>query len=91
MTTLLITSSYYPTWQDVNTYTNRTGDKLISQWRETSGSIYDYRVRKIIAEFTNFRISYEINANEVHGMWVKKPVAKDTVIVVDLDIDKIEY
>ena len=91
MTTLLVTSSYYPTWQDVNTYTNRTGDKLISQWRETSGSIYDYRVRKIIAEFTNFRISYEINANEVHGMWVKKPVAKDTVIVVDLDIDKIEY
>ncbi len=91
MTTLLVTSNYYPTWQNINIYTNRTGDKLISQWRENSGSIYDYRVRKIITESTNFRISYDINVNEINGMWVKKSVANDTTIVVNLDTDKINY
>jgi predicted membrane protein len=61
-TTLLTASNYHPMWQDVTVYTNDKDQKVISQWRETSGSIYDYRDRKIIADFGEFRISFDCNA-----------------------------
>lgn len=88
-TSMLITSN--PMWEDIAIYTNRTGDKLISQWRETSGSIYDYRTRKIIADFGQVRISYQIDDRKVKGMWVEKLLSKDSTFVVDLGIDKIDY
>jgi len=47
-TIMLSGGNYHPMWQDISIYTNKNGEKVISQWRETSGSIYDYRDRKVM-------------------------------------------
>lgn len=41
----------HPVYQDLKVYTNEGGEKIISEWRRTSGSIYDYRSRKIYADY----------------------------------------
>lgn len=70
--TLFITGgNYLPMWQDVTIYTNNKGEKVISEWRETSGSIYDYRTRKIIADFGHFRISYDCDKTKLDGVWTE--------------------
>jgi hypothetical protein len=83
-TTLLVASNYHPMWQDVTVYTNKKGEKVISQWRETSGSIYDYRDRKIIAD-EQFRISFDCNAKKLKGIWTKHNIDKNTTTTVDFD------
>lgn len=49
-------ASYYPRWQDLEIYT-KNDKKIIYQLRETSGSIYDYRFRKVYYENKFFRVS----------------------------------
>lgn len=67
---LMITGgNYHPMWQDISIYTNKDGEKIISQWRETSGSIYDYRDRKILKDFGQFRISFDCNRRKLKGDW----------------------
>lgn len=82
---MLTTSNYYPMWQDVSIYTNEDDEKVISQWRETSGSIYDYRDRRVIAEIGQLRVSLNCDVENLSGKWKEYLVAKDTIIVVDFD------
>ena len=44
---------------------------IIYQWRETSGSIYDYRKRRILGDFGKFRISYDYSDRNMHGKWIE--------------------
>ena len=71
-TALLTWSNYHPMWQDLFIYTNDKNEKVISQWRETSGSIYDYRDRKIIADYGQFRISFDCDAKKLEGISLRK-------------------
>ena|SRR5690554_3511168 len=87
-TILLTWSNYHPMWQDLIIYTNEKNDKVISQWRETSGSIYDYRDRKIIADYGEFRISLDYNANNLKGIWTEYNVIKNTSKTVNFDDKK---
>jgi predicted membrane protein len=77
-TILLTWSNYHPMWQDLKVYTNERNEKVISQWRETSGSIYDYRDRKIIAEYSQFRISFNCNTKNLTGIWTEHDIEKNT-------------
>lgn len=87
-TTLLVASNYHPMWQDVTVYTNDKDQKVISQWRETSGSIYDYRDRKIISEFGEFRISFDCNAKNLKGIWTEYNIEKNTTTTVNFNNKK---
>ena len=69
---LVLHSSYPPPmWQDVRLYTNDKNEKVIGQFRETSGSIHDFRDRKIIADFGQFRISLDCNVKKMKGNWIE--------------------
>jgi len=59
----------YIKWQDLFIYTNDNGAKVINEWRELSGSIYDYRDRKILGDFGQFRISINWDEKYMHGIW----------------------
>ncbi len=83
--TLLTWSSYHPMWQDLIVYNNDKNEKVISQWRETSGSIYDYRDRKIIADYGQFRISLDCNAKKLNGIWKKYNIENKTTTTVNFD------
>ena len=87
-TTLLIASNYHPMWKNVKVYTNYKGERLISQWRETSGSIYDYRDRKILADFGEFRISFDCNTNNLKGIWTVYDINKNTTTIINFDDNK---
>lgn len=63
--------NYLPMWQDLSIYTNQKGEKVINEWRETSGSVYDYRTRKIIADFGQIRISYDCDKTKLDGVWTE--------------------
>jgi hypothetical protein len=91
MTTLLVTSRNYPMWQDVAVYTKPNGEKIISQWRETSGSIYDFRCRKILADFGQIRISFYVESRDIKGIWTKHLVEKDSTFTIDLDKNIVDY
>lgn len=84
-TMLLVTSSCYAMWQDVSVYTNEEGETVISQWRETSGSIYDFRDRKIITELGQLRISIDCDIKSLKGKWNQYLIEKDSTILVDFD------
>jgi len=60
-----------PMWQDISYYSNSNNTKIIYQWRETSGSIYDYRKRKILGDYGKFRISYDYSDRYMHGKWIE--------------------
>ena len=62
-------------WEDVKVYTNDKNEKVIRQRRETSGSIYDSRDRKIIADFGQFRVSFDCNAKKLKGIWTEYEIA----------------
>jgi len=87
-TTLLVASNYHPMWQNVKIYTNDKDQKVISQWRETSGSIYDYRDRKILADFGEFRISFDCNAKNLKGIWTEYDIKKNTTTTINFDDNK---
>ncbi|MFI2742746.1 hypothetical protein ACG2LH_08405 [Zhouia sp. PK063] len=76
-TALLSWSNDHQMWKDSKIYTNSKNEKVISQWRETSGSIYDYRDRKIIAEFGQFRISYNHDIKNLKGIWTEYDIKKN--------------
>ena len=84
-TTLLTSSSNHPIWKDYIIYTNDNNEKVISEWRETSGSIWDYRDRKILADFGQFRISYACNKKNLKGIWKEYNIDKDTTITINFD------
>jgi amino acid transporter len=87
-TTLLVASNYHSIWQNVKIYTNDKDQKVISQWRETSGSIYDYRDRKILADFGEFKISFDCNAKNLKGVWTEYDIKKNTTTTINFDDNK---
>ncbi len=82
---LLTWSNYHPMWQDLYIYTNDKNEKVISQWRETSGSIYDYRDRKIIADYGQFRISLNCNLKNLEGVWTEYNIGKKKEEVINFE------
>lgn len=75
-----------PIWEDRQIYTNQKGTKVISQFRETSGSIYDYRERLILHDFSNNnRISIEWTKSRMHGIWKIKDIKKDSIYIENFD------
>jgi hypothetical protein len=63
-------SDKYPMWVDIEIYENKNNDKIIGQFMEISGSLHDYRNRKIIHEFNNgIRLSYTYPDNKINGIW----------------------
>lgn len=87
-TALLTWSNYHPIWQDLFIYTNDKNEKVISQWRETSGSIYDYRDRKIIADYGQFRISLDCNAKKLKGVWTEYDTRNNIKTIINFDDKK---
>ena len=80
--THLIGHSNGPIWEDTHVFTNEKGQKIISQFRETSGSIYDYRERLIIYELANKnRISIAWTKKRMSGVWKVKDIEKDTIYI----------
>jgi len=80
--TFMISYDKGPIWEDTVIYTNNNGDKVISQFRETSGSIYDYRERFILGEFSyKNRISIEWAKKRMHGIWKAKVVKNDSIYI----------
>lgn len=59
-------NSYYT--QEI--WTSDSGNKILRQLRETSGSIYDYRDRLVVYEFdANNRISINTDLDNHNGPW----------------------
>lgn len=87
-TALLTCSNYHPMWQDQLIYKNNKNEKVISQWRETSGSIYDYRDRKIIADYGQFRISFDTNAKKLKGVWTEYNTRNKTKTIIKFNDKK---
>lgn len=83
--TATINSGHHPMWQDLFIYTNDKNEKVISQWRRTSGSIYDYRDRKIIADYGQIRISFDCNAKNLKGVWKKYDKRDNTTNTINFD------
>lgn len=76
-------------WEDLSIYTNKDGEKVISEWRETSGSIYDYRYRKIIGDFGQFRISLEWNRKKMKGLWTEYIIYTKKTQIIDIEKEEI--
>jgi len=76
-------------WEDLSIYTNKDGEKVISEWRETSGSIYDYRYRKIIRDFGQFRISLEWNRKKMKGLWTEYIIYTKRTQIIDIEKEEI--
>lgn len=89
--TLLINHNNSPVWEDIQIYTNRDGQKIISQFRETSGSIHDFRERLIFYEFgENSRISINWKKSLMSGIWKVHNTEKDTTYLINFDTIKIK-
>ena len=82
---MFLTSGDNPVWQDLSIYTNKNGEKVISEWRETSGSIYDYRDRKIIGDFGQFRISFDCDRKMLKGLWTEYNIGDRTTTTIDFE------
>ena len=82
---MITSGNYHPMWQDISIYTNKDGDKVISEWRETSGSIYDYRDRKIFADLGQFRISFDCNRRKLKGDWREYNIESRTTKTVNFE------
>ena len=89
--TYLISYEKGPVWEDRQIYTNQKGQKVISQFRETSGSIYDYRERLILRELSDKnRVSIEWTKKLMHGIWEVKDIKTDSVYNEDFDKERNE-
>jgi len=87
--TIMISYDNGPIWEDVTIYKNKNNCKVISQFRETSGSIYDYRERLIFYEFSNNnRISIEWTKKRMHGIWNAKDLKNDSTYIENFDKNK---
>ena len=83
---LLMFSSYPPPmWEDTIVYTNDKNEKVIGQFRETSGSIHDFRDRKVIADFGQIRISFDCNAKNLKGIWTKYDIKRNMITIKNFD------
>jgi hypothetical protein len=78
-------STRNPRWEDLYIYTNHKNEKVISQWRETSGSIYDYRDRNIIADYEKFRISLNCDVKKLSGTWTVFDTRDNTTSTINFD------
>lgn len=58
-------------WKDLAIYEDTNGHSIVYQMRETSGSIYDYRYRKIFYENNSIRISINCNFKTPNGWFTK--------------------
>lgn len=84
--TIMISYDNGPIWEDVRIYKNKNKYKVISQFRETSGSIYDFRERLILYEFSNNnRISIEWTKKRMHGIWNAKDLKNDSTYIANFD------
>ena len=83
--TVYTTSDYYPKWKDLEVYTNKNGQKVISESRETSPTVYDYRNRKILLENNQFRISTDFPEEKMDGVWTVHDIVKDSTYSIDID------
>ncbi len=89
--TVFISYDNGPIWEDKQIYTNKKGTIVISQFRRTSGSIYDYRERLIFYKWGNGnRISMEWGKKRMHGIWVVKDLSKDSVYTRNFDEETIK-
>lgn len=84
-TVILTGGNYYPMWQDISIYTNKNGEKVISEWRETSGSIYDYRNRRIFGDFGQFRISVNCDRKKLKGVWTEYNIETHNSTTLNFD------
>lgn len=84
-TSLISSSSYYPMYEDMAIYTNTNGDKIIRQWRETSGSIYDNRNRKVFLDCGQFRLSLDWSRKNMHGLWTVNKLDNDSTYIENFD------
>lgn len=87
-TALLTWSKNHPMWQDLIIYTNDKNEKVISQWRETSSSVYDCRDRKIIADYGKFRISFDCNVENLIGTWKEYDIRNKKTTITNFDDKK---
>lgn len=77
-TALLHRDGNGPKWVDTYIYRNNNGLKIVSQFRETSGSINDFRKRLVVYEFRNHnRISVNWYTDWMHGLWEVHDLKKD--------------
>jgi hypothetical protein len=72
-------------WKDMIVYTNDKNEKVIGQFRETCGSIYDYQDRKMIADFGQFRISFDCNAKKLKGIWTEYNIKGNITTIKNFD------
>ena len=83
-TTLLVTSNHYPMWEDITVYSNKEGEKVIDEFIELSGSIYDYRKRKVIKELGNeMRLSTDYSQKNMKGVWTVYDIKRDSSYTID--------
>ena len=86
LTTYFISYDKGPVWENRQIYINQKRQKVISQFRETSGSIYDYRERLIFYEFSNGnKISIDWTKDRMHGIWKVKDIKKDSIYIENFD------
>jgi len=83
---LILTSNYHPMWQDLIVYENKSGTKIIKQWRKTSGSIYDYRTKRIIADYGSFKVFIPANTDNLEGFWKVNQIENN--IIEDINFTK---
>ena len=60
-------STNYSRWEDIVVTNNEDGKWIVHQVRETSGSIYDYRYRRIFYENRSLRISINCHFGRKSG------------------------
>lgn len=78
---LLISYKDGPKWEDRLIYSNNN-TKIVYQFRETSGSIYDYRNRLIIYEKPKrYRISIDWSEKFMDGKWMIKDLSNDSIFI----------
>jgi hypothetical protein len=66
-----------PEWRDVSIYTDKNGRQIVQQWQGAGSSIYDYRDRKIIKTFRDFRIVVPCGDEYKNGDWKETVIEKE--------------
>lgn len=75
-----------PNWEDTHIYTNNDGTKVIYQFREISGSIYDFRERLVLYEFTeDIRLSKSWSKDSMTGTWEVYNLNENSVFYKSFD------
>ncbi|MEG9329205.1 hypothetical protein V6B16_14775 [Salinimicrobium catena] len=81
-----VLSSNYPIFEDYAEMKNQDGIVIKKQVKRISGSLYDYRNRRLIYDFGNgFRISYLYPNSKINGKWSYHRFASDDGILEQRD------